>query len=311
MKTIGTFCFLFIGTVSITFGQYNSCSGKSTVTETVTRETKDEYTGEITTVKYEAPVQQKDNYGNADGTQYDLAVDGAFTGQTIVVLQLYSFDFSMTEAALLEKGFGVKRFTAAPNPEDLKKALKDACQVWVISNITPTLTLEHAEIIKQFYESGRGVYLWADNDPGIPDANLVAKHILGVTMEGDYYGDHVVTLKTDSLNAGMRKDHLITTGLEHLYEGITISHLVDPENKLTPLTWSSDGNVVTAIIDDQQHRLIIDGGFTRLYCKWDSAGTGRYVKNAAAWLANFERFGDEILSEDYKKEREKMKAEQQ
>jgi len=24
---------------------------------------------------------------------------------------------------------------------------------------------------------------------------------------------------------------------------------------------------------------------------WDNAGTGRYVKNAAAWLVNYERFG--------------------
>ena len=41
-------------------------------------------------------------------------------------------------------------------------------------------------------------------------------------------------------------------------------------------------------------RLIFDGGFTRLYCNWDTAGTGRYVKNAAAWLANVERFGKDV-----------------
>ena len=38
-------------------------------------------------------------------------------------------------------------------------------------------------------------------------------------------------------------------------------------------------------------RALVDGGFTRLYHKWDSAGTDRYVVNAAAWLANIERFG--------------------
>jgi len=35
-------------------------------------------------------------------------------------------------------------------------------------------------------------------------------------------------------------------------------------------------------------RAVIDGGFTRLFCKWDSAGTSRFVKNVAAWLYNFE-----------------------
>jgi hypothetical protein len=99
----------------------------------------------------------------------------------------------------------------------------------------------------------------------------------------------------------MRKDHLITTGLENVFEGITISTVHDPNNVMTPLIWSTDGNVVTSILDDQQHRLIIDGGFTRLYCNWDSAGTGRYIKNAAAWLVNVEKFGDAVVSNEIKK----------
>ena len=41
---------------------------------------------------------------------------------------------------------------------------------------------------------------------------------------------------------------------------------------------------------------VIDGGFTRLYVNWDTAGTARYVKNAAAWLQNYERFGDEVVA---------------
>jgi hypothetical protein len=43
-------------------------------------------------------------------------------------------------------------------------------------------------------------------------------------------------------------------------------------------------------------RAILDGGFTCLYMRWDTAGTGRYVKNAAAWLANAERFGDAVVA---------------
>ena len=40
--------------------------------------------------------------------------------------------------------------------------------------------------------------------------------------------------------------------------------------------------------------------FTRLSNKWDSAGTGRYVMNAAAWLANYERFGNEVVAGQFK-----------
>lgn len=71
---------------------------------------------------------KKDSYGNAQGNQYDLAVDGAFEGQTILVLQLYSepsFDFKSPEKALKEKGFGVYRYIGNPPTADqLKKDLQ-------------------------------------------------------------------------------------------------------------------------------------------------------------------------------------------
>ena len=73
------------------------------------------------------------------------------------------------------------------------------------------------------------------------------------------------------------------------------------EGKLKPLIWSTDGNVVSGIYEDQGQRLILDGGFTRLFYAWDNAGTGRYVKNAAAWLVNYERFGELVLGEELKK----------
>ena len=84
-----------------------------------------------------------------------------------------------------------------------------------------------------------------------------------------------------------------------MYEGITIAKINDPQNVMKPLIWSSDGNVVSAIYEEQGLRLIIDGGYTRLYYSWDNAGTGRYVKNAAAWLVNYERFGEAVLSETH------------
>ena len=40
--------------------------------------------------------------------------------------------------------------------------------------------------------------------------------------------------------------------------------------------------------------MVIDGGFTRLAVNWDDAGTARFVKNAAAWLVNAERFREKV-----------------
>ena len=283
---------------------YNSCAAKSVITEPVAVEHYNEQSGKKETVVEYKKVTTTDNFGNASGNQYDLAVDGAFEGQTIVVLQFYTgenFDFEKPKAALKEKGFSVYRFSnAAPSPKELEEALSKACQLWVISSTSQMLNDEHAEIIKKFFYSGKGVYLWGDNDPYHADADFLAQKLIGASMSGGYYAGQNVTFKADSTASGMKADHLITTGLEYVFEGITISQIHDPNKQLKPLIWSTDGNVVTAIYEDQGQRLIIDGGFTRLYCNWETAGTGRYVKNAAAWLVNYERFGELVLGDDLK-----------
>jgi hypothetical protein len=303
MKNTILFTLALLATSVFGHAQYNSCAGKSEVYETTTKDVRNESTGKIEKVVVQEKVKNTDTYGNASGNQYDLAVDGAFEGQTIVVLQFcMEGSFELPKAALAEKGFSVYRFSkAAPSPEVLEEALSKACQLWVISTTTQLLNEEHAEVIKKFFDSGKGVYLWGDNDPYHADVDFLAGKLVGVSLSGRYMGTKNVRFKTDSTNCGMLPNHLITTGLEFVYEGITISKINDPKQNMTPLIWSSDGNVVTAVYENQGQRLIIDGGFTRLFHNWDTAGTGRYVKNAAAWLVNYERFGEAVVSENLEK----------
>lgn len=299
---IGIIC---IGSLQFSLAQaYNKCAAKSIIMESVPVQSMNYETGQTVTKYEQRKVEEVDNFGNASGNQYDLAVDGAFEGQTIVVLHFYTgenFNFEKPKAALKEKGFSVFRYVnAAPDPAELKKSLDKACQLWVISNSTQLLNDEHAEVIKNFFDSGKGIYIWGDNSPYHADADFLANKLVGVNMSGNYGGSQNVTFKEFDTKSGMKKDHLITTGLEFVFEGITISQLHDPNQQLTPLVYSTDGNVVTGIYERDGKRLIVDGGFTRLYCNWDTAGTGRYVKNAAAWLVNYERFGNEVLSENNK-----------
>jgi hypothetical protein len=233
----------------------------------------------------------RDNYGNAQGNKYDLAVDGAFAGQTILVLQLYSeesFDFKSPEKALKEKGFGVYRYiNNPPDAARLKKDLTQSCQLWIISDSYSKLNEDHLKVIKEFFDAGHGIYIWGDNDPYYADANKVADYLFKGEMTGNLMGDSPVGLQTDSTSVGVRRNHLITTGIENVYEGITIATI--SENKyLKPLIYGSAGNLVTAVYEKDGKRAILDGGFTRLYYKWETAGTDRYVKNAAAWLVNLE-----------------------
>lgn len=258
--------------------------------------TVDAATGAVVETKVEREKVKTDNYGNAVGNNFDLAVDGAFVGNTVAVLQLYSgnrhnagFDFENPKKALAEKGFSVYRWIDyPPSPEELREKLKMACQLWIISDETRKLNNEHLAVIKEFFESGKGLYIWGDNAPYYADANFVSAALLDITMEDhSHSGQQVVGLKTDENNSGIRQNHLITTGMTYVYEGHTIATINDNAH-LTPLIWGSAGNLVTAVYEQDGKRAIFDGGFTRLYLAWDTAGTGRYVKNAAAWLANVE-----------------------
>jgi len=245
---------------------------------------------------------QADAYGNAAGTQYDLATDGAFEGNTIAVLHLYTgegFDFAKPKAALEQKGFSVFRWIDhPPRADELRKQLKKACQLWVISSNVRELNDEHAEVIKEFFESGKGLYIWGDNQPYYADANFLTQKIFGTTMSGNLPAGQTVGISGESSNrAGIVEGHLIATGVENMYEGITIA-TVEATQELSPLVYGSADNLVTAIYEKDGKRAIIDGGFTRLYYAWDTAGTGRYVKNAAAWLVNYERFGELVYHEE-------------
>lgn len=290
-------------------GQYNSCAGSNKIADRAVRmEPARDDKGEMLKdgegrvvyeeVEYEV---SRDGFGNAAGSNFDLATDGAFEGNTVAVLHLYTgegFDFSLPRAALEEKGFSVFRWIDnPPSPEELREKLKGACQLWVISSNQRELNDEHAEVIKEFFESGKGLYIWGDNDPYYADANFLTQKIFGTAMNGNTWADKTVGISGDNGQiAGIVDGHLISTGVEHVYEGITIA-TVQPTQDLSALIYSSDNNLVTAVYEKDGKRAIIDGGFTRLYYAWDTAGTGRYVKNAAAWLVNYERFGELVYTD--------------
>jgi len=279
--------------------QYNATAGTSAPTVAQDLEVK-ESDGRVTRKRvYVAP--PRDGYGNAQGNQFDLAVDGAFDGQTVVVLHSYTgggFDFQLPKAALAEKGFSVYRYiNVVPSAKELEKTLSKANQLWIISGDTRQLTDAHIAVIKKFFDAGHGLYIWGDNAPYAQDADALSRALFDVEMKSSPWdqGEQVIGRQAKPGETGLRGDQLLSTGIEQIYEGHTIAYLPKPTG-LTPLIVGSQGHVVTAYFEKDGKRAIVDGGFTRLYVKWDTAGTGRYVKNAAAWLANAERFGDAVVA---------------
>ena len=131
----------------------------------------------------------------------------------------------------------------------------------------------------------------ATHVPSFADTNIIMSELFGTKMSGDYRGEKILSIQKGENEPGIIKDHLITTGIQNFYEGITISN-VKIAGGLKPLVYSSDGKVVTAYYDMEGKRCLVDGGFTRLESnKWLLAGTDRFVINCAAWLTNVERFG--------------------
>lgn len=229
-----------------------------------------------------------DQYGNAHGSEYDLIEDGSIIEAKVLILNLCSqANVIQPKAALERKGFEVVELRDCSS---LKYALDDAAELWVISDAVQHLTPLALDAIESFFQEGRGLYIWGDNDPYFVDANLILQRLFKVSMFGDSPGDEVVTLRTSDGSSGLIPGHLVTTGLRNVYEGRTIAE-VPTTGSLNPLIYGSNGKVVAAYHDRGGRRAIVDGGFTRLYHKWESAGTDRYIVNATAWLLNVERFG--------------------
>jgi len=233
-------------------------------------------------------------HGNPECRDCELVKDRGFQSCMIAVIHLYTgdgFDFKAPQQVLKNKGFSIHRWAnTPPNPKELEETLKKASQLWIISDQEKKLNDAHLQVIKAFFDSGKGIYILGDNEPYYADANYLVESFFGTKMLGNVRGDQTVGVQTQKNQSGLIPNHLITTGLKYVYEGITIA-TIQPNNTLNPLIYGSANNLVAATYEKRGKRAIIDGGFTRLFFKWDTAGTGRYVKNAAGWLVNYERFG--------------------
>lgn len=261
--------------------------------------------------------ESKDKFGNPKGSKWDLGLRGAFKGYTIIILQFAwerhpsdqfisqyigpspVFDMKKPIKALKKKGFKVKRFyKEIPPPGELEELLEKKSQLWIISGHKQNLTKNHLKLIKNYYGEGGSLFLWGDNDPWNVDANLVLEEIFpGSRLSGDFVGEKNLSEVAEGANIGFRK-HAITSGIVKLYEGTTISNL-NQEHDFDCIMKSSNGMCINAIHDNLFSRCIVDGGFTRLYYKWDKAGTGRFVVNCAAWLANWEANESQSYSIDF------------
>lgn len=228
--------------------------------------------------------------------------DGAYNKSSILIAQFYQdaqFNDAAIQApinALKVKGFQVKHVT---NENDCLTELESNLHqiAWIIS----TLSIENGRFIStltKFHAHGGALFLFADNVPYICHASQFLQQKFGITLEGDYHGGKILTFEENGhTKLGHYGQHEIFTGIQNLFEGITICHPVytteTSRKTFINLATATDGSPSIGVYDpptgSKEGRLALDCGFTKLYINWDSAGTARYIVNVSCWLLGIDK----------------------
>jgi hypothetical protein len=159
--------------------------------------------------------------------------------------------------------------------------------------------------IAQFVASGKGLFLMADNEPYTVESNVLAQYLFRSQVKGNYQGTRIayVADRTDSPltpqqiekfggpGAFAVKDHALLTGVNFIYEGITVSHFTETP-ALDVVLRASDGQPVIGVAKQPGQRVVLDCGCTRYYYGpapsmhyiTKTAGTVRFAENVAAYL---------------------------
>ncbi|CAF3803238.1 unnamed protein product [Rotaria sp. Silwood1] len=242
-----------------------------------------------------------DQYHNRIGRIYELGRDDAFSEYSILSAEFYiDSEFNDTAMklpidALKVKGFQVKYVKT-------KKCIAEMASnshqiVWIISTNQIQNPLFISALIT-YHSSGGVIFLFADNTPYLCHVSEFFSTKFGITVESDYYGDKTLAYKENGhQQTGHFCQHDIFTGIENLYEGITICHLIysapASHTKFTIIATATDGNSSIVVYDPPatsiEGRLCLHCGFTKLYRKWDSADIARYIVNASCWLLGIEK----------------------
>jgi len=231
-----------------------------------------------------------DKYNNPVGAAFDLGRDNAFSEFTLLIGLFYPCSMEPVLAALRTKGF---RVTVTKDMADFEAKLPTAHTAWVISNDS-AVSSSFARALTAYHQSGRGLMIYGDNEPLFTHANVFLDQF-GIQLIGNYYGNLLMhyseSASPGNVKTGEFCSHEVLTGMEHLYEGITICHPSSVPADWLLLARDTKGDPTVIVYPGSEAprrgRIVVDNGFTKLYCSWDNAGTGRYICNAAVWLLGF------------------------
>jgi len=240
-------------------------------------------------------IAERDTHSNPSGRQYDLGKEGAF-GKFSILVGLFCWD--LKEAAFMEnsgkalhdKGF---RVICTLSEDEFIEGLATADVAWVVSSEKVPGNPAFVDACVKFQQSGKGLALWADNEPYVATVNaILAKLVPTLKIAGNTPGNNTLSVSDEGKKKGEFRKHIITSGIANLFEGITLGF---PSGNLSTsvfssLATSSDNHPCILYADyntglpTHEGRILLDCGFTKLYHNFDTAGTARYIRNVCVWL---------------------------
>lgn len=234
-----------------------------------------------------------DEFGNPIGRAFDLGGvdDERLRGEKILLYgPRWLTDWHLVMQAVKERNLDVELVLAANRKCPLtKREIEPYSQIWLVSDEVVTLSQEQVDLICRHTEAGNGLFIIADNDPLFADANLIAERLVGTRFSGNKLAEGIL-VPSRELRPGVFIEHQLTQGINQLWEGTTICS-VSPASHLTILAMSRDGQNSIACYDHQNRRIVLDTGFTKFHNIFfkKTAGTPRYLRNIAFWLAKGSR----------------------
>jgi len=238
-----------------------------------------------------------DEFGNPEGEMFDLGGgdEERLRGERILFYvpgpNWYDHEWHHAQNAVRQRNLQMDiRYPKRKGKCSLDAGSLDGySQLWFVSSEHVTLNNNQVKMIDDFVRRGNGLLIWADNDPYFADANVLARKLVGTEFSGNKPGNRVL-VPGDELKPGYFLNHALTQGINNLYEGRTISTIA-PAPGLTILAQSHDGQYCMAYFEQGSRRIVLDTGFTKLLKGrfHKTAGTARYFKNIAFWLARGSR----------------------
>ena len=222
----------------------------------------------------------------------DYVPNGSMINYRIFMIGLYPDTFKEVISVLKEKGFLVDFFGSIPS--NFEELLKRSHIFILVSTNGKVLSPIHVNLIMNYYNNGGSLYILGDNAPYFGEANQILIPLFNTELTGNVSGDKFVGAKRFPNGVGFDENHPIFSGIQKLYEGVTVSYIENNNyQNLKPIMIGSDGKAIICCYENGKKRIVIDGGFTRMMSscgRWNENGTNsrRFVMNIAGWLSKID-----------------------